>query len=87
MQAVSARLAAGEVPTDVIPEPAHVKGVSVRSKWAFEIMDPDAVPRELCSPDDKKIDAAIAYADTEHTPPQPIPGVRFYLRQDVRVRA
>lgn len=31
------------------------EGVNIRYRWVFEVVDPDKVPRELCSPDPKKI--------------------------------
>jgi hypothetical protein len=31
------------------------EGMSVRYRWVFEVVDADAVPREFCSPDAKKI--------------------------------
>lgn len=78
--------AAGGTPTEVIPEPAAARGISVKTSWSFEVVDPEAVPREYCSPDPDKIEAGIWYADTPHTPPRPIPGLRFFLKADVTVR-
>ena len=37
--------------------PVKVEGVSIREVWEWQIDVPDAVPRELCSPDEKKIGA------------------------------
>jgi hypothetical protein len=80
--------AAGGTPTEAIPEVPTVKGVSVgRSYWVADVVDPDAVPRELCSPDPDKIAKAIWYADTAKTPPRPIPGIAFRLQTDVRIRS
>lgn len=86
MQQAADQYAAGGSPTDPIPEPARVQGVTTRQVWDFRVEEPDKVPRELCSPDPTKIKEAIWYADTPHNPPQAIPGVVFYLRDDVRVR-
>lgn len=36
------------------------EGVNIRYRWVFEVTDPDQVPRELCSPDPKKIGAMAA---------------------------
>src|SRR5690606_39204937 len=43
------------------------KGVSIREVWKFEVTDPDAVPRQFCSPDTRKIGAVA--------PGTAIPGV------------
>lgn len=85
MHASAVQAAAGIIPTTPIPEPPAAPGVSSRVRWSFEVFDPDAVPRELCSPDAAKIAQAIAYADTPHTPPREIPGVRFHLEAHMRV--
>lgn len=69
------------VPTAIVP------GVAIKAVWAFEITNEAEVPREYLSVDPKKIQASIWYADTPHTPPRPIPGVRFFLEGQVRVRA
>jgi len=82
----AAEIAQGIVPTAPIPAPVHVQGTTIKAVWDFEITDALAVPRELCSPDEAKIRQAIWYADTEHTPPRDIPGVRFFLRERVTVR-
>lgn len=86
MQQSAAQAQMGIIPTTPIPEPPKANGVAVRVSWDFEVYDSDKVPRDLCSPDPKKIAERIAYADTPHTPPQDIPGVRFFLRGDTRVR-
>lgn len=56
------------------------QGVSVRKVWKFEVTDQNLVPRELCSPDPKKIEAAFHNGVTE------IPGVRFYQEPVVTAR-
>lgn len=86
MNVSAAQFAAGETPTAPIPDVPTAKGVSVgRSYWVAEVTDPEAVPRELCSPDAGKIACAIWYADTPNTPPRAIPGLAFRLQTDVRV--
>lgn len=65
--------------------PVPLAGINVRTVWDAEIADPDAVPRELCSPDLAKIKQAIWYADTD-AEPRPIPGVRFVRKDRVTVR-
>ena len=82
----AAELAKDIVPTAIIPEPVHVEKASVRHVWEPEIVDPELVPREFCSPDLKKIKDATWYADTVHKPPHPIPGVEFKLKSIVVAR-
>lgn len=82
----AAELAVGVVPTEPIPEPVYVEQTSVRHVWEPEIVDPDLVPRELCSPDLRKIREAVWYANTPHKPPHPVPGVKFALKSIVVVR-
>ncbi len=53
-----------------------VKGVGKR--WAFQVTDAALVPRELCSPDEKLIRAAIANGTYN------IPGVRVFQETTVR---
>lgn len=54
------------------------KGVSIREVWKFEVTDPDAVPRQFCSPDAKKIGAVA--------PGTEIPGVRWFKEDSVAAR-
>jgi hypothetical protein len=51
---------------------------AIRTDTKFEVTDIEAVPRELCSPDDKKIRQAVANGAKE------IPGVRIYQEKAVR---
>ena len=44
----------------------------IRTAWTGEVIDPDQVPREFCSPDEKKITAGVKSGIRE------IPGVRIY---------
>lgn len=53
-------------------------GVSVRHVWKFEVTDPDLVPRELCSPDPKKIGQLAPGTD--------VPGVRWFQEPVVSAR-
>jgi hypothetical protein len=64
--------------TSVAPV-APPPGVSMRYVWKFEVTEPDAVPRELCSPDLKKIEAALAAGMT-------VPGVRTFQESIVSSR-
>jgi predicted lipoprotein len=60
---------------------APPQGVSVRHVWKFEVTDANQVPRELCSPDEKKIKAAFELGMTD------IPGVKFYQEAVVSARS
>lgn len=82
MQASAAEYQAGGTPTAIIPEPVRVEGVTVTQVWDFEITDPNMVPRDLCSPDDKKVRAYMTISD----PPKDVPGIRFFQRDRVAAR-
>lgn len=87
MNASAMAFAAGETPTEAIPEVQEIKGVSVsRSYWVADIVQPDLVPRGLCSPDRTKIANEIYMVDPR-TPPPPIPGLTFRIQTDVTLRA
>jgi hypothetical protein len=60
---------------------APPQGVSVRHVWKFEVTDANAVPREFCSPDEKKIKAAFELGMTD------IPGVKFFQEAVVSARS
>lgn len=57
---------------------SEVEGVRTSKHWTFEITDPDAVPRELCTPDPAKIRQVISEARKAGEDPPELPGVRFY---------
>lgn len=57
-------------------------GTSLRQVWTFEIMDPNAVPREYLLIDEQKI-RAIARAMKDQAR---IPGIRFYAEATVSTR-
>lgn len=61
--------------------PTHVSGVSTRIVLAFEVTDPDDVPRYLCSPDLKLLQRAIDAGAKE------IPGVRIFEKVETRSRS
>lgn len=71
---------AAQLAIQVVAPVAPPAGVSVRKVWKFEVTDQNLVPRELCSPDAKKIEAAFHNGVTE------IPGVRFYQEPVVTAR-
>lgn len=63
------------------PSTEHTKGVSVRTSPRWEIENADAVPRQFCSPDPKKIQAHLDAHGLEA-----IPGVRFFEKEIVTVK-
>ena len=58
--------------------------VTYRKQVHFEIVDADAVPREWCCPDERKIGAAVRAGIV--TPDDPIPGVRIWTTEQPVVR-
>jgi hypothetical protein len=60
-----------------------VKGLSFRTEWFFEITDPDAVPRNLCSPDEKRIRAMVKGMQGATN----IPGIRVWSSEVSSKRA
>lgn len=64
-------------------EPPKVAGVATREVWKFEITDPAAVPRNYCSPDEKKIGGIVRAmkGDTQ------IPGVRVWSEKNLAAAA
>jgi hypothetical protein len=80
LKAAAEAVARGEDATKALAGVVHTEntaGLSTRDVVKWEVLDEDAVPRELCSPDDRKIRVAIK---DEHTV---IPGLRIY--KDVSV--
>ena len=65
-----------------VPLAVETPGVSVRDRWTFEVTDPDAVPRELCSPDPAKLAAFVKAYPKEAT----YLGFRVFAAQQVTVR-
>lgn len=82
IESTQVTLAAGLVPTAVVPTAPKLEGISVRTVWQFDVADPELVPRNLCSPDLAKIKACIPVVGS----PQEIPGVRWFQVEDVRAR-
>lgn len=66
---------------------ARSSSASFTEVWKYDVIDPNAVPRELCSPDDAKIRACLAARKAEgyKTDQVLITGLRIYA--DVQVRA
>ncbi len=76
-----AAAAAGDASALALTAPsAPLEGISVRNVWDFEVLQPDSVPRGFCSPDPKKIRAALS---TDPDRPPSIAGVRCFLRPRV----
>lgn len=65
------------------PEPPKMAGVSFRDEVKFEITDPDAVPRNLCCPDEKKIRNFVKAMGAATV----VPGVRIWIEKVVSGRA
>lgn len=61
------------------PEAPKVAGVSMRDEVKYEIMDPNAVPRDLCSPDERKIRNRVKDMGKATN----IPGVRIWVEKVV----
>lgn len=61
------------------PEPPKIGGVSFRDEVKFEITDPDAVPRNMCVPDEKKIRNFVKAMGKATN----IPGVRIWVEKVV----
>lgn len=76
-------LAAGAIPTEIIPSPVEVAGLSVRETWDYEIVDATLVPGYLCSPDHVKIRRVL---DRSGDIVGTIPGLRIYRKGAVTVR-
>jgi len=71
-------------PPPVISAPT-VSGAHSTKRWAYEIQDPDQVPREYLTVDEGKI-SAIARTTKNTETPKAIPGVKFYLKTGISVR-
>jgi hypothetical protein len=89
MQAAAVEMSAGnaagaaELVATLAPAPA-VAGVTVHERWAYEIVDAEAVPRSYCSPDDAKIRKVLT--NPMHGLIPQVPGIRFFLDGKVVVR-
>ena len=53
----------------------------VTKRWTFEVVDPEAVPREFCVPDESAIRKAVNGGLRE------LPGVRIYAEETLAVRS
>jgi hypothetical protein len=75
---------AAPAPVIVLPPATpKVAGVSTVESYSFEIVAEGLVPRDLCSPDPKKIRARVESLKLAAK----IPGVRVFRADQVRVRA
>lgn len=66
-----------------VTETPRVAGVQMREAWKFVIEDPTHVPREMCTPDEKKIGAIVRALKGDAK----IPGVRVYAERVVAAGA
>lgn len=65
---------------NTICESTELTGTSVRTVWSAEIVDANQVPAEYCSPDARKINAAVAAGVRD------IPGVLISQKTQVSTR-
>jgi hypothetical protein len=63
-----------------------LKGTSVREVWVATVAYPNAVPRDWCVPDDKRIAAHARNTPIDQTP-APIAGVTFMKKAVVSARS
>ena len=85
MQAAHVALERGDsrgaaLAAQVIAPTAPPAGVTTRAVWTFQVSDADLVPRTFCSPDDRKIRAAVAAGSRS------IPGVTIIEETQVIAR-
>jgi hypothetical protein len=69
-------------PAVIIPEEPVKLMTSSRKVWKFEIIEPELVPRNFCSPDESKIRAYLK----ENKDGANMPGVRFFEELTVQSR-
>lgn len=75
-----------EAPAPIVslgPAVQKVEGISYRSDWRYQITDPDAIPREYLTIDEKKIAGVVRALKGAAR----IPGVRVYEDKTPVVRA
>lgn len=60
----------------------EVEGISMVEVWQAEVIDPDAVPREYCCPNEREIARVVRMTKGKIK----IPGVRVYSEIQERVR-
>lgn len=63
-------------------EAATVDGLGFTKKWAFEVIDPDALPKEFTIPDEPKIRRTVEALGEAHN----IPGIRVWQYDQPNVR-
>lgn len=73
------RLASSLIDAAKQAAPSRLHGISGRDVWRVEVVDPDLVPREFCSPDLLKLQKAVDAGATA------IPGVK--ITAEVQIRA
>ncbi len=66
----------------IVPRIETPAGISYRESWKFEIINPDAVPREYLTIDDKKIGGVVRALKNETR----IPGVRVWVEKTIAGR-
>lgn len=77
------------LPVRHVPTVEPVKpsaGIAVKRPWTFEVVDPQRVPREFLTVDERLIRRVMREEMRAHGEPLPIPGVRFYQQEGLSVR-
>jgi hypothetical protein len=77
------QLATAVVAPAIHRDPPKVAGIVTKEVWKFEIIDPNQVPRNFCSPDEQKIGGVVRAlkGDTQ------IPGVRVWKENQIAAGA
>lgn len=66
----------------VVPRMETPAGISYREVWKFEVLDPNAVPREYLTIDEKKIGGVVRALKGETR----IPGIRAWMEKSIAGR-
>lgn len=83
-KAMDMQAEAAAIPTTVlVPEAPKIAGISSRENWDFEIINPDAIPREYLIPDEKAIRSVVKALKGKTN----IAGIRVFDKGTVAVRA
>ena len=76
--------ASGEQVLEPLPK---VKGISVRESWGYEVINAGLLSEDLLCPDDKAIKKRMSASLDAEGRPMPIPGVVFFLKKTLAVKA
>lgn len=70
------------VPAIVLPDTTKQEGISYRETWRFRVINPDLVPREFLTLDEKKIGGVVRALKSEAK----IPGIEVFSEKTVAAR-